>query len=249
SSNTNEEEISALSGVESNDMNQASSKTLDDGVLDLGISADFPPYEYHEDEKIVGIDPEIAEAIGEKLGYEIALHDMDFSAIIASIESGKLDGGISGFTVTEERAQQVNFTDTYANSVQEVLVKKGSVIKQIEDLEGKKIGTQLGSTGDLLAGDDFGSENVQSFAKFPDAVLSLQNGKIDAIIIDQQAAEKFADANDDLEILETKYADEEYAMAITKDNEELFKEVNDVIKDLKESGEIQDIIDKYIKTE
>lgn len=225
-----------------------SSDLLDDGVLDLGMSADFPPYEYYEGDKIVGIDAEITEYIADKLGVEVKLHDMDFSTIIASIESGKLDGGASGFTVTDERKESVNFTDTYATSVQEVLVKKDSPIKTIDDLKDKKIGTQLGTTGDIYAKDDFGEDKVQSFTKYSDAVLALQNDKVDAIILDQQTAEKFKDANEDLDVLKTAYAEEEYAIAISKDNEKLLEEVNKVIAEMKENGELQKIIDKYISS-
>jgi ABC-type amino acid transport substrate-binding protein len=227
--------------------NTGNSDLVSDGVIDIGTSADFPPYEFYDGEEIVGIDPDIAKEIGDKLGLEVKFHDMDFSAIVASVESGKLDAGMAGLTVTDERKKQVNFSDTYATSVQKVLVKKDSDIKAIEDLEGKKIGTQLGTTGDIYAQDDFGEENVQSFTKYADAVLALQNGKIDAILLDEQTANKFNDANDDLNILETFYAEEEYAIAITKDNEKLLEEVNNLIKELKDSGKLDEIIGNYIK--
>lgn len=229
---------------------QADSKDLvSDGTIDLGTSADFPPYEFYDGDKIVGIDPEIAAKLSEKLGVEIKFHDMEFSSIIAAVESGKLDGGMSGFTITEERKQQVNFTEPYAESVQQVLLKEGSDIKSIDDLEGKKIGTQLGTTGDLFAQDDFGKDNVQSFAKYSDAVLALQNGKVDVIILDEQTAKKFAEANKDLTILDTAYAQEEYAMAIGKDNEALLNAINEAILELKESGELDEISSKYITEE
>lgn len=223
------------------------SDLVSDGVIDIGTSADFPPYEFYEGEEIVGIDPDLAKEIGDKLGLEVKFHDMDFSAIVASVESGKLDVGMAGLTITDERKKQVNFSDTYAKSVQKVLVKKDSDIKKIEDLDGKKIGTQLGTTGDIYAQDDFGEENVQAFAKYADAVLALQNGKIDAILLDEQTANKFNDANEDLNILETSYAEEEYAIAITKDNEKLLEEVNNLIKELKDSGKLDEIIGNYIK--
>lgn len=227
--------------------NEDKSGLLSDGVLDIGTSADFPPYEFYDGDKIVGIDPDIAKEIGDKLGVEVKFHDMEFSAIIAAVESGKLDVGMSGFTVTEERQKQVNFSDSYANSVQKVLVKKDSEIKTIEDLEGKKIGTQLGTTGDIFAKDDFGDDNVQSFTKYSDAVLALQNNKIDAILLDEQTANKFKDANDDLDTLDTAYANEDYAIAISKDDEELLEEINSVLKDLKDSGKLDEIIGTYIK--
>ena len=134
----------------------AEEKIVDDGVIDLGTSADFPPYEYYEGDEIVGIDPDIVKAIGEELGLEVKLHDMDFNNIIASIQSGKVDGGAAGFTVTEERKKSVNFTEPFAKTSQIIVKRKDSDIKEIKDLEGKKLGTQLGSIGDTIAKDDFG---------------------------------------------------------------------------------------------
>ena len=148
-------------------------KALEDGVLDLGTNAAFPPYEFYEGEKIVGIDPEIAQAVADHLGYKLKIHDMEFANIIASIESGKVDGGIAGMTVTEERLESVNFSDSYATGIQSIIVTQDSDIEGPDDLEGKKIGTQFGTTGDQYAQDDFGEENVQSFDKGADAVVAL----------------------------------------------------------------------------
>lgn len=225
------------------------SSNLSDGIIDLGTSADFPPYEFYEGDKIVGIDPEIMEAIAKKTGYEFKFHDMEFNNIIASIESGKLDGGMSGFTVTEERKKSVNFTESYAQSVQRVLLKKDSEIKSIDDIQGKTVGTQLGTTGDMFARDDFGEENVQAFSKFSDAVLALQNGKLDCIIVDDQTAIKFSSANADLELLDTPYAEEEYAIAVSKENEALLNDLNEAINELKADGTIDNILGKYISDE
>lgn len=241
------EEISSSSPAKEEVVEGEKTDLVDDGVIDFGISVDLPPYEFYEGDQMKGIDVEIADEISKKLGVEVKLHDMDFSTIIASIESGKLDGGISGFTVTEDRKKSVNFSKTYASSMQSVLLKQDSPIKSTDDLEGKKIGTQLGTTGDMIAQEDFGEENVQSFAKFPDAVLSLQGGKLDAIILDEATAIKFAEANDDLKILESPYTQEEYAIAVAKDKDKLLEEINKAIDDLKETGKLQEIVDKYIE--
>ncbi|MDO5047169.1 MAG: ABC transporter substrate-binding protein/permease [Anaerococcus sp.] len=219
---------------------------VDDGVIDLGTSADFPPYEYYEKDEIVGIDPDIVKAIGEYLGVEVKLHDMDFNNIIASIQSGKIDGGAAGFTVTEERKKSVNFTDTFAKTSQVVLVKKDSDIKDIEDLaDSKKIGTQLGSIGHTLATDDFGEDYVQAFIKVPDAILSLQSGKIDAVIVDKQIAQSYADSSKDLDLLDSTYLEEEYAIAVNKENPLLLEKLNEAIGALKEDGTIDQIMAKY----
>ncbi|MDY3005903.1 amino acid ABC transporter substrate-binding protein [Anaerococcus sp. AGMB00486] len=222
---------------------------VSDGVLDLGTSADFPPYEFYDDNnKIVGIDAEIAEAVGKKLGMEVKIQDMEFANIIASIESGKLDGGISGLSKTPEREKNVNFSDTYAKSVQKVLVKKDSGYKSPEDLKGKKIGTQLGTTGEAVSKDEYGEENVQSFNKNSDAVVALNSGKIDAVVLDEQTVKKFAEANEGLEVLEKSLADDEYAIALDKKNDKLLEEVNKAIKELKEDGTIDKIVNKYIES-
>ncbi len=218
----------------------------DKEVIDFGTSADFPPYEYYEGDKIVGIDPDILEAIGEYLGVEIKLHDMDFNTIIASIQSGKIDGGAAGFTITEERKKSVNFTEPFAKTSQVVITRTDSDIDELDDLnDGAKIGTQLGTIGDTLAKDDFGEENVSSFNKVPDAILSLKSKKIDAVILDKQSALNFTNSNKDLTIVETPYVEEEYAIAISKNQPELLTQMNEAISALKESGEIDQIMAKY----
>ena len=218
----------------------------DKEVIDIGTSADFPPYEYYEGDEIVGIDPDIIKAIGEYMGAEVKLHDMDFNTIIASIQSGKVDGGAAGFTVTEERKKSVDFTDSFAKTSQVVIVRKDTDIKEVDDLSNDKaIGTQLGTIGDTLAKDDFGEENVNSFNKVPDAILSLKSKKIDAVILDKQSAENFISANNDLTIIDTPYLEEEYAIAVSKDKPELLASMNEAIAALKESGEIDKIMDKY----
>lgn len=240
-SNENEE-------VASNNASNANTEVLEDGVLDLGTSADFPPYEYYDDNNnIVGIDAEITKAIGEKMGTEVKIHDMDFSTIISSIEAGKMDGGIAGITRTPEREENVNFSDTYAKSVQKVIVKEDAGYEKPQDLEGKKIATQLGSTGESAAQEAYGEENVQSFNKNMDAIVALNNDKVDAVVLDVQAAEKFAEANDGLKVLEENLADDEYAMALDKNNDKLLEEVNKAIAELKEDGTLDEIINKYME--
>ena len=224
-------------------------KALEDGVLDLGTNAAFPPYEYYEGEDIVGIDAEIAEAIANYLGYEYKIHDMEFANIIASIESGKVDGGIAGMTVNAERLESVNFSDSYATGIQSIIVTKDSDIQSIDDLEGKKIGTQFGTTGDNYARGDYGDDVVQSFDKGADAVIALLAGNIDCVIIDNEPAKNFVKTDDNLQLLDTDYAVEDYAIALPKDNAALLDEINGALKALKEDGTIPAIIEKYIPAE
>lgn len=225
----------------------AAVKTAKDGVLTMATNATFPPYEYYEGNDIVGIDAEIAKAIADKLGLKLEIQDMEFNSIITAVQSGKADIGLAGMTVTDERKQSVDFSDSYATGIQSVIVKDGSSIKSIDDLKGKKIGVQLATTGDIYAKDDFGEENVEEYNKGADAVMALTSGKIDAVIIDNQPAKSFVETTDGLQILDTDYVQEDYAAAIAKGNDDLLNAVNGALKELKEDGTIQKILDKYIK--
>ena len=222
-------------------------KTAKDGVLTMATNATFPPYESYEGNDIVGIDADIAKAIADKLGLKLEIQDMEFNSIITAVQSGKADLGLAGMTVTDERKQSVDFTDSYATGIQSVIVKDGSSIKSIDDLKGKKIGVQLATTGDIYAKDDFGEENVEEYNKGADAVMALTSGKIDAVIIDNQPAKAFTETTDGLQILDTDYVQEDYAAAIQKGNTDLLNAVNGALKELKEDGTIQKILDKYIK--
>ena len=224
-------------------------QTVKEGVLTMATNATFPPYEYYEGSEIVGIDVEIAEAIADKLGLELKIEDMEFNSIIIAVTQGKADIGLAGMTVTDERKEAVDFSDSYATGIQAVIVPEDSDIQSIEDLTGKKIGVQLTTTGDIYAKEDFGEENVEAYNKGADAVMALKQGKVDAVIIDNQPALSFVKSTDGLKLLETEYAVEDYAAAIAKGNDALVKAVNDALVSLKEDGTIQSIIDKYIVSE
>ena len=228
----------------------------DDKVLVMATNATFPPYEFYEGDKIVGIDAEIAQAIADKLGMELVIEDMDFNSIIAAVQSGKADFGAAGMTVTEERLESVNFTDSYAKGVQVVIVAEGSAITTVDDLfaEGSdwKVGVQESTTGDIYAtGDieDAGLGTIERYNKGADAVSALKAGKIDCVIIDNQPAQEFVKANEGLMILETAYAEEDYAICINKDNTELLEQINGALQELIADGTVQAIIDKYIAAE
>lgn len=222
-------------------------------TLTMGTNAAFPPYEYYENDKIVGIDAEIAAAIAEKLGMELAIEDMEFNSIISAVQTGKIDFGMAGMTVTPERQQSVNFSDTYAVGVQAIIVKEGSDIKAVEDLyaEGAtwKVGVQEATTGDIYCTDDFGDERVFKYKVGADAVEALKTGKVDCVIIDNNPAKAYVDMNEGLTILETEYTEEEYAIAVALENTELLEKINAALKELWEEGKIQEIIEKYIPSE
>jgi polar amino acid transport system substrate-binding protein len=227
-----------------------------DNTLIMATNAEFPPYEYYEDGEIVGIDAEIAQAIAEKLGMELTIEDMEFDSVIASVQSGKADFGMAGMTVTEEREESVNFTTSYAKGVQVVIVPQDSSITSVDDLfaEGANytIGVQTSTTGDLYATwdlEDEGLATVERYSKGADAVNALLNDKIDCVIIDNEPAKAFVAANEGLTILDTSYADEDYAICLAKENTELLDQINTALEELIADGTVQSIIDKYIPAE
>ncbi len=219
------------------------------GKLVMATNASFPPYEFYENEKIVGIDAEIAELIAGKLGKELEIKDMEFGSIIGAVQTGSVDIGMAGMSVTEERLVTVDFSDTYATAVQAIIVKDGSPITSVDDLADKKVGVQENTTGDLYATDDLGEDHVKRYSKGNDAVAALSSGVVDAVIIDNEPAKSYVSVNDGLKILETSYADEEYAIAINKKNTELKDQINKALKELKEDGSLDKIVEKYIPAE
>lgn len=223
--------------------------TVEPGVLTMGTNATFPPYEYKDGDDVVGIDAEIAQAMADKLGLQLEIVDMDFDSLVASVQSGKIDMSLAGMTVTEKRKQNVDFTDSYATGVQVIIVKEDSDIASADDLEGKLIGVQQGTTGHLYCSDDFGEDNVIPYANGATAVQALLQGKVDCVVIDQEPAKAFVEANEGLKILETAYTTEDYAAAVSKDNPALTAALNSALQELKDDGTIQGILDKYIKAE
>lgn len=247
----NEAPATESEGVKEASIEATSSyNTVNSGVLTMATNAYFPPYEYYEGDKIVGIDAEIAEAVAKKLGLELKIEDMEFDSIITAVSTGKADMGLAGMTVTEERKQNVNFSDTYATGVQVVIVPEGSDITTIDDLSnGKKIGVQLATTGDIYCCDDFGTDNVEEYNKGNDAVMALISGKIDAVVIDNEPAKSYVSANPGLKILETEYVTEDYAAALNKENTALLEAINGALAELKADGTLDSIIAKYISSE
>lgn len=220
-------------------------------VIKMATNAYFQPYEFYADGKIVGIDAEIAAAIAEKLGMTLEIVDMEFDSIITAVNEGSVDFGMAGMTITEDRLLEVDFSVSYANGVQVIIVKEGSPITCADDLfaEGAnyKVGVQLGTTGDIYATGDFGSENVTTYSNGNEAVLALLGGSVDCVIIDNEPAKALVAANAGLKILETAYANEDYAICVKKGNSELLAKIDAAIKELTADGTIDAIIANYIK--
>lgn len=225
-------------------------ETAEAGKLVMGTNAAFPPYEFvAEDGSFAGIDVEIATAIAEKLGMTLEIKDMEFDSLIPAVAGGSIDVALAGMTVNDERKESVDFSTSYATGVQVVIVKEDSDIASIENLDGKKIGVQAGTTGDIYATDDYGQENVSQYNNGSLAVQALINGQVDCVIIDNEPAKSFVAANEGLKILETEYAVEDYAAAIAKNNTELLDSFNEALAELTADGTIQQIVDKYITAE
>ena len=223
--------------------------TVEAGKLTMATNAAFPPYEMTTDAgDFEGIDIETAQAIADKLGLELQIDDMDFDAALLSVQQGKADIVMAGVTVTDERKAVMDFSDSYATGIQSIIVPEGSDIASPDDLAGKKIGTQRGTTGYIYCSDDFGDENVVAYDDGLTAVQALNNGQVDAVVIDNAPAQEFIAANPGLKILDTSYAEEDYAICMAK-NSPLEDAVNSVLEELKADGTLQAIVDKYITAE
>ena len=229
--------------------------TVNAGKLTMSTNAAFPPYEMTADDgSFEGIDIEIAGAIADKLGLELQVDDMDFDAALLAAQTGKSDMIMAGVTVTEDRLTVMDFSDTYASGIQVVIVPEDSDITSIDDLVGKAIGVQRGTTGDLYCSDTvenggFGAENVTPYPDGLTAVQALMNGQVDCVVIDNAPAQEFVAANPGLKILDTEYANEDYAIGVAKGNTALLDAINGALAELKADGTLQSIVDKYITAE
>jgi arginine/lysine/histidine transporter system substrate-binding protein len=223
--------------------------TVEEGKLIMGTNAAFPPYEYYDGKTIIGIDAEVAGLIADKLGLELDIQDMDFGSIITAVQTGKIDMGMAGMTVTDERKKNVNFTDSYATGIQSIIVPEDSAITGPDDLASNTdylIGVQENTTGHIYATDDYGEDRVIAYTNGATAVQALTSGKVDCVIIDNEPAKNFVEANEGLKILDTAYVEENYAICISKDNDALLDAVNGALKELIDDGSVQKILDKYI---
>ena len=223
--------------------------TVEAGKLTMATNATFPPYEMTTDSgEIEGIDVDTAKAIAEKLGLELQIDDMDFDAALLSVQQGKADIVMAGVTVTDERKAVMDFSDSYATGIQSIIVPEGSDITSPDDLAGKKIGTQRGTTGYIYCSDDFGDDAVVAYDDGLTAVQALKNGQVDAVVIDNAPATEYVAANPGLVILDTSYAEEDYAIGMAKGSA-LEDAVNAALEELKADGTLQSIVDKYITAE
>lgn len=223
---------------------------LADGVLTVGTNAEFPPFEFvGDDGEPDGFDVALIKAIGEKLGVEVKVENMEFASLISSMGS-KIDVAIAGMTVTDERKESVNFSDSYYDAVQYVIVAKDSTIATAEDLKNKTIGVQLGTTGDFIASDIEGA-TVSQYNKAVDAVNDLNNGRVDCVIIDKNPALVFESRFDGqivaLDGTQFDFTTEQYAIALPKDDATLVEKVNAALSEIKADGTFDELVKTYIE--
>ena len=216
-----------------------------DDKLVMVTEATFPPYEFREGWKIVGIDVDLMKAVAKKTGRELVVEDMSFDSVIAAVQAGKADVAASGITVTDERKRQVGFSHPYVTAQQVVIVPKDSEIRGSADLKGKRIGVQHGTTGDLYV-----TRNIREPERFPNgslAVAALDAGKLDAVVLDGEPSKVHVALHENLVILDEPLTTEEYAIAVNRKNTALLEEINAVIDELRENGGLEKIKAKYVK--
>ena len=228
--------------------NTGSSDSLNlvqEGTLVMGTNAEFPPFEFKEGDGFAGIDVELMEAIAKKLGLELQVEDMAFESLTQSF--GQIDVIAAGFTIDPDREQTCDFTDPYFNASQTVIVVPDSSIATLEDLDGKKIGVQSGTTGKDAAQEVTDASNVTEYNNGSLAVEALVSGKIDAVIIDKNPANAYKDQHGDkIKLVEGLFEEEEYALAVEKGNKELLDALNKALDELKADGTFDTIVEKYI---
>lgn len=244
--NAGNEEAQAGDGTEG-------SAALADGVLTVGTNAEFPPFEYVDDNgEPDGFDIALIKAIGEKLGVEVTVENMEFASLVSSIGS-KIDVSIAGMTVTDERKESVDFSDSYYEAVQYVILPADSEIATAEDLVGKTIGVQLGTTGDFIASDDIADTNVQQYNKAVDAVNDLINGRVDCVIIDKNPALVFESRFEGqivaVDGAQFEFGVEEYAIALPKGDTALAGQINAALAEIRADGTFDELVKTYIEGE
>lgn len=230
---------------------KASVQTITDGTLTMSTNAEFEPFEYKDNGKIVGIDVEIANKIAQKLNLKLAINDVEFDSLAMELQTNKCDFVAAGWSIKPDRQKNVDFSDVYYDASQAVIIPKGGAIKAPADLNGKTVGVQQGTTGDTYCTNEDGKSEVKvgkvkRYNKGPDAIMDLINGRIDAVVIDDFPATKYVQKNPEkIEKLNDALTNEQYAIGVKKGNKALLDVINGVLKDMKSSGELDQIVSKY----
>lgn len=216
-------------------------------VIKMGTNAAFPPFEYTLGTDVVGFDVTVSQLISRDYGKKLKVVDMNFDGLIAALQSGSIDFIAAGMTATEERRKNVDFSEPYYLSKQTIIVRvDDNKVISVNDLKGKVVGVQAGTTGELFATEEIEGLNVKSFKTGIDAALALKNGAIEAIIIDELPAQEIVRRNVELKLVEDDFYTDEYAIAVKKGNTELLNSINKTIEKIKADGTYQKLIDAYM---
>lgn len=211
-------------------------QTIDAGVLKVGSDIPYEPFEGGDPPDYEGFDIDIVNEIADRLDLEVEYVDTPFDTIFRDVAQGKFDMVASASTITAERERTVAFSDPYFQADQSLMVKEGSEIESVDDLEGRTIGAQRGTTGAAYAEDETGADTVRTYPEIGDAFSALQNEQIEAVINDF-AISKFAeDARPELVVIERIPTEENYGLAFNQDSTELIDAVNEALQEMKDDG-------------
>ena len=222
--------------------------TIEEGKLLVGTDAPFPPFEIGQPPDISGYDIEVMNGIADKLGVDVTYQDTGFDTIFRDTAQGLFDTAAAASTILPERQKVVNFTDPYYEAQQALLVPTDSDIKTTDDLGGKIVGTQDGTTGEIYANDKTDASEVRGFPEGPDAVTALTTGQVDAVIIDQPVAVDATEQQEGFDIVEEIATNELYGFAVAKNKTELLDAMNKALAEMKKDGTIDSLYQKYFKT-
>ena len=215
------------------------------GRLLVGSDIPYPPFEQGKAGEYTGFDIELMEAIAERMGREVEFQDTSFETIFRDVAQGKFDAAISAATITEEREKAVDFSNPYYLSEQAVLVKEGSPIKSLQELEGKTVAVQQGTTGQELAKEEIGGAEIRPYPEGPDAVNALKAGTVEGVVIDAPVAQNAVEKSGGIEIAEKIATEEDYGIVVAQGNTELLEEINKGLEEVKNDGTYTKIFEKW----
>lgn len=211
----------------------------------VGTNAEFPPFEYLENGEIKGFDMELVNEIGKILDADIKIVDMAFDGLLPALQMKKVDLVIAGMTANEERMKTVSFTQPYYTASQVIIVKEGNdSIKSFNDLKGKKVGVMLGFTGDMVVSEIEGVK-IERFNAAYAGIMALQAGKVEAVVLDSEPAKNYVAQNKGLVLADADAEQEEYAIAVRKNDKALLEKVEKALKEVKENGTYDKLLQKY----
>src|SRR3954449_12050594 len=217
--------------------------------LSVGSDIPYPPFEQGKPGSYTGFDIELIEAIGEKIGRKPEVQDTSFETIFRDVQQGKFDAAISAATITEEREKAVDFSNPYYLSEQALLVKEGSDIESLEDLEGKTVGVQQGTTGLELAKEELGDSEIRPYPEGPDAVNALKSGTVEGVVIDAPVAQNAVEKSGGIEIAEKVPTEEAYGIAVGQGETDLLDEINKALEEVEKDGTYKKIYEKWFHLE